>query len=400
MNLMQRLLATTALLLPAAGAAAAQSAPQTAEAAVTQDAAEYAKRYGVEEAEAIARLRTLEASVPATDRIRAEFGTRLAGLAIEHAPDLRAVVLLTGDTPVPPRVIAGPVPLPVEFRTGALVTREAVVMAMTVHQATLRASLIRPPAIGLDERTGEMVVYVSNADLRREGQEALTARIAALARVPVRVELAAGTPKNAALLGGGRVVGRPDPAGPRYICTTGFAVGDGVRSGVTTAAHCPDALSYTASDGTATPLDFAGQWGWGYRDVQVNTASEVPQPSIFADTAKTVIRPITAQRSRASTRAGDFVCHRGERTGYSCAEVLMTDFAPGGDLCGGDCLPTWVAVAGPGCGGGDSGSPVFAGTVALGILKGGTYRSDGSCVLYSYMAIDYLPEPWRLLFSR
>jgi hypothetical protein len=75
----------------------------------------------------------------------------------------------------------------------------------------------------------------------------------------------------------------------------------------------------------------------------------------------------------------------------------MTDFAPAGDLCGGACLPTWVAVAGPTCGGGDSGSPVFARTTALGILKGGTYRPDGACVMYYYMSLDYLPAPWRLL---
>ncbi|MFK9326040.1 hypothetical protein ACJEKX_23930, partial [Escherichia coli] len=89
----------------------------------------------------------------------------------------------------------------------------------------------------------------------------------------------------------------------------------------------------------------------------------------------------------ASTRAGDFVCHRGERTGYSCALVQLTDFAPAGDLCGGACLPTWVTVAGPTCKGGDSGSPVFSGTTALGVLKGASYRGDGSCVFYFYMSV-------------
>ncbi|WP_258168959.1 S1 family peptidase [Salmonella enterica] len=85
------------------------------------------------------------------------------------------------------------------------------------------------------------------------------------------------------------------------------------------------------------------------------------------------------------------------RTGYSCALVQLTDFAPAGDLCGGACLPTWVTVSGPTCKGGDSGSPVFSGTTALGVLKGASYRGDGTCVFYFYMSVDYLPQGWQLL---
>jgi hypothetical protein len=148
-------------------------------------------------------------------------------------------------------------------------------------------------------------------------------------------------------------------------------------------------------------LDFVGQWGWGYQDVQINVAPvSAPArfaPLFYADTAKTLARPVSTWRYRTSTRAGDFVCHRGERTGYSCAVVAMVDFAPAGDLCGGACLPTWVAVEGPTCQGGDSGAPVFEGSTALGIVKGGTYRRDGSCLFYYYMSTDYLPQGWTLL---
>jgi hypothetical protein len=94
---------------------------------------------------------------------------------------------------------------------------------------------------------------------------------------------------------------------------------------------------------------------------------------------------------------GDIVCHRGETTGYSCAEVEYVDFAPAGDLCGGACLPTWVAVKGPRCKGGDSGAPVFLGTKAFGIVKGGNYLPDGTCRFYYYMSTDYLPDGWTLL---
>ena len=185
----------------------------------------------------------------------------------------------------------------------------------------------------------------------------------------------------------------------RYLCTAGFVVTDGVRTGIATAAHCPDELSARDATGADIPLPFVGQWGWGNQDVQVN-ASPVPlDPVFYADAAKTISRPVLASRSHAGTRAGDVVCHRGERTGYSCSQVELTDFAPAGDLCGGACLPTWVTVAGPTCQSGDSGSPIFVGTTALGILKGGTYRSDGSCAFYFYMSTDYLPAGWRLLLA-
>jgi hypothetical protein len=56
-----------------------------------------------------------------------------------------------------------------------------------------------------------------------------------------------------------------------------------------------------------------------------------------------------------------------------------------------------VAVRGPKCRGGDSGGPIFAGTVAFGIIKGGHWGSGGRCSYYYYMSTDYLPGEWRLL---
>jgi streptogrisin C len=217
--------------------------------------------------------------------------------------------------------------------------------------------------------------------------------------VPVRLRVLDQVDVNlSAPEGGSRVEGVSPADGKRYLCTTAFTVTDGARYGVATAAHCVDELSYIDPQRVATPLSYVGQWGWGYQDVQIN-ASPTPLAGLFyADTARTIERPVTDQRTRDSTRAGDFVCHRGETTGYSCSVVDLTDFAPAGDLCGGACLPTWVTVAGPTCKGGDSGSPVFIGTTALGIVKGATYRG-GACVFYFYMSTDYIPQPWRLVIG-
>jgi hypothetical protein len=388
--------------------------------ALMQDAAEYARRFGVPFDEALRRLRAQGDSVPATDALRETFKNRWAGIAIEHLPTYRIVVLLTGTDPVPDQqVVAGGMTVQIVFRTGATATREAVLAAITAYQAKIHDSLPHPPGLGVDQRTGELVVMIASGDADLDRHGALRTRIAAMTDVPVRIDVVdrpvdmqaeiapaateVAPAPDGAIEGGGRVVGTVD--GKRYACTTGFVVSDGVRDGVVTAAHCPDTLSYVGkrpSDGSRQewPLDFVGQWGWGYQDVQVNvaTAPDISYaPLFYADTAKTIARPVATWRYRTSTRAGDFVCHRGERTGYSCAVVAMVDFAPAGDLCGGACLPTWVAVEGPTCQGGDSGAPVFEGSTALGIVKGGTYRRDGSCLFYYYMSTDYLPQGWTLL---
>ncbi len=427
-NFSVRWILAAALFALGAGPVSAAQMQQPVD-ALMQDAGEYATRFGVPFDEALRRLRAQGDSVPTTDALRETYKDRWAGIAVEHQPSYRFVVLLTGTDPVADQsVTAGGMVVPIVFHTGALATREAVLAAITAYQAKIRESLPHPPGLGVDQRTGELVVMIASgdADLDRDG--ALRMRIAAMTGVPVRIDVVDRPPVNmaqeqvapvpailpatvdsgaiegGAIEGGGRVVGTVD--GKRYACTTGFVVSDGVRTGVVTAAHCPDTLTYVGkrpSDGSRqeSPLEFVGQWGWGYQDVQLNvapaSAPAVFAPLFYADTAKTLARPVATWRYRTSTRAGDFVCHRGERTGYSCAVIAMVDFAPAGDLCGGACLPTWVAVEGPTCQAGDSGAPVFEGTTALGLVKGGTYRRDGTCLFYYYMSTDYLPQGWTLL---
>jgi hypothetical protein len=368
--------------------------------ALARDAAEYAKLFAVSQDEAERRLTAIEASVPITDEIEARYRDRVAGISIQHRPDFRINVYLTGSDPVPDeRLQLGAMTVPITFRTGARASRDRVIWAVTWHQAQIRAMFAKPPAMGLDPRTGELVVIIGSSEARN-GTEPLRQKVEAVAGVPVSIRVVDQVDVNlGAPAGGARLEGTSPADGKRYLCTSSFVVTDGTRYGVATAAHCLDQMSFIAPDRSEVPLDFVGQWGWGYHDVQIGTVAG-PLPGLFfADTAKTLERPVTGMRTRDQTRAGDFVCHRGERTGYSCAVVELTDFAPAGDLCGGACLPTWVTVSGPTCKGGDSGSPVFAGTTALGILKGATYRPDGTCAFYFYMSVDYLPQPWSLVLG-
>jgi hypothetical protein len=396
------IMAATAQDLPQSPAVTAPTGTplQTQAEALTQDAAAYAVLFGLSLAEAEQRLRAQEASVAITEALKATYRDRLAGVSIEQQPVFRIVVLLTGEQPVATRtVVADGLAVPVMFRTGAAATLDQLAAALKARQADLRAALAHPPGIGIDQRAGVLVIFVAGTDADAEDHDALTARLATIAGMPVRVQSIDRPSVDQAAEGGGRLVGRVAGDPHRYLCTAGFAVTNGERDGIATAAHCPDDLAYVDAAGRDHPMTFVGQWGWGFQDVQINASDEPLAPEIIVDTARTLSRPIVAQRAAAATRAGDVVCHRGERTGYSCGVVELTSFAPAGDLCGGACSPTWVTVAGPQCGGGDSGAPVFVATTALGILKGGSYRADGGCSFYFYMPLDYLPDGWHLLVA-
>ena len=438
------------LLVPVQATAAAQAPGTTSIAPATQapvdalmqDAGEYARAFGVTLDEAMHRLRAQTDSVPVTDALRETYRDRWAGIVVEHAPTYRIVILLTGSEPVADQsILAGGMVVPIVFRTGATVNRAAMLTTIATYQARIRAALPHPPGLGIDPRTGALLVMISGRDAQLDRDGSLRAKLETMTGVPVRIaaidapssaDMAQSLPAQSlptqqslapgiaapdvppaltplapvpvpvpALIvaGGARVVGTVD--GRRYACTTGYVVTDGTRSAIATAAHCPDTLDYVDARRATVPLDFVGQWGWGYQDVQINAppAGQTLAPQFYADTAKTLSRTVSTWRNRESTRAGDFVCHRGERTGYSCALVAMVDFAPAGDLCGGPCLATWVAVEGPVCKSGDSGAPVFDRTIALGLVKGGTYRRDGSCAFYYYMSTDYLPPGWSLAYA-
>ena len=367
---------------------------QTQAEALAEDALQYAARFGVTHDEARRRLKAQQASVAATDSIAREFAGRLAGMAVEHTPEYRIVVLLTGSDSVTGRNVAG---VPIVFRTGAKATHAKAIMALRQHLIDLRSDLPNARGAGYDQRTGEVVLLVTRADAERYGLAAIRARAEQVGGVPVRVVINELNESNLRVDGGGRVEGVSSITGRRSLCTTGFVVTEGTATAITTAAHCPDELTYVDRDGTTVSLPMIGAWGAAYQDVQINGSPDSPAPFFYSNRGAGTLRRLVSWRNVASTRAGDFVCHYGESSGYSCSTVELTDYAPPGELCGGPCSPTWVTVKGPGCIPGDSGGPVFSGAIAFGIAKGVNRTAAGQCLFYHYMSTDYLPPPWRLL---
>jgi streptogrisin C len=391
MSAMRLLLAV--LLIMVATTARTQPVQSQAE-ALADDAAQYAAQFGVSPDEALHRLRAQQESVGAVDSIAREFANRLAGISIQHAPDYRIVVLLTGSEPVAERSTAG---VPIVFKTGATATHGQAVAAMRKHLIDLHNELPGARGAGYDQRTGEVVLLVPRADAQRYGIDAIRARAEQVSGVPVRVVVNELIETNLSVVGGGRVEGMNLLTNRRNRCTTAFVVTNGEVAAITTAAHCPDDLTYYDRDDNPVTLPMIGSWGAAYQDVQINGSADAMQPLFYSNRGAGTLRRLVSWRNVASTRAGDFVCHYGESSGYSCATVELTDYAPPDALCGGPCSPTWVTVKGPNCIPGDSGGPVFSGSIAFGIAKGVNRSVSGECLFYYYMSTDYLPPPWRLL---
>ena len=373
------------------------AAPATTAGPLSQDAALYAAHYGVAPEEAASRLAAIEESHAATDAIARRFAGEVAGISVIHQPDLSIRVLLTGKRKVKPeRFVArdGRV-VPIAFLPGAAAGRGALVLAMRTKAAALGALVRASRGMGVDQRRGEVRLYLGNAPDDPKARAMLEAKAAAALGVPVRVSPADTRVFDFSVSGGGRVIG--EEGGKRFACTTGFLVTDGRRTAVTTAAHCPDELTYYAANGATQPLPYISQWGARAYDVQLNRLDTPAPATFFADRKAGQLRPVTSWRNRATIRAGDWLCHWGEKSGYACAEVELTDYAPPGALCAGPCEPLFTTLAGPRCGAGDSGGPIFIGTTAVGIIKGGSKAKGGAACNFSYFqSVDYLPPGWRL----
>jgi hypothetical protein len=397
---MQPYFAVLGFLLAASAAPAAEPLQLSPEQALAADAERYATAFGVTLEEAGRRLDQQRASISVSDALRVRYRSRLASISVVHRPDWHLLVRLTpGERPTDTIEQADGLPIPVHFVIEASATRETALRLLDHHRYLLPRLIPGYRGAGVDPRTGGLVVMQRpGADARSSSE--VEASLAARLGLPVRVRRLDALMQNSAAIGGGRVEGL-NAEGRRFRCTTGFVVRDGRGNyGITTAAHCPDTLHWRAPDGEERLLPMVGAWGAAQNDIQIHGGIGPAQPLVFSDRDKKVVRTVTSWATRPMTRPGDWLCLRGESSGYACSEVELTDFAPPSDLCGGLCTSSWVTMRGPECRRGDSGAPIFLGSVAYGTLKGGAYMSGGGCAFSYYQSVDYLPDGWRVLTAR
>jgi hypothetical protein len=401
--------------VPASPPAAAQQQPadqpdqvpvQTVEEAIAADAQWYARDQGVTHGEAVRRLRMQRVMGDLGERLRNAHKERLAGIVIEHKPVYRLRVRLTGDLPVAAQSHAmGGSELPVAFETGAKVTLAALRASLAKNHHALKGIFPTYAGVGIDESTSEIVItVVATTAAATAAANAKLPQALELLGVPARIEISPAYPTTLDVRGGSRIV-----SSTSRLCTTAFVVKHtSGTTGVTTAGHCDNSMTYYNPNGTSIPLTFyaGSEYYDPDQDVQVHTAANyLERPEFYWDDAKTTPRVLSGRRLKSSTFLGDNVCHRGETTGYSCGYVDKTDYAPANatnNLCGGQaCLPVFIRVSGGTneCAGGDSGGPFFASTVAFGITGGGTFDSTGRCLSAYYMSTDTISSGWSLLYG-
>ena len=219
------------------------------------DARSYASDYGVSFDEALRRLR-LQDDVGDLEALLAknEVAT-FAGLWIQHEPDFRIIVKLTDgrNETVRPYILGGALENLVDVGSAA------------TSLASLKAAQLQAVAAAnnLDIRVDSGInVFANRVELYAVDKTALDHALRA-ANIQLRAEV--------------EVVERGHlsrPAGNIYgglalsECTSGFSVQDSSGTkGITTAAHCPDELSY---EGTA--LSHQSGVEGGSADVQWHTA--------------------------------------------------------------------------------------------------------------------------------
>jgi hypothetical protein len=232
-----------------------------------------------------------------------------------------------------------------------------------------------PDVTGFDGRPGEdlLVVYIAGSEEKAEQLKATLRKLERVLGLTISLRPNMSRSVNMEYIQGGAVLQNTNS-----YCTTGFPVKHTAtgQKGITTAAHCPDALlygNYGQPSQFSTPLTFVAAIDDASHDVQWHTVgSHTPLMSVYAvSTSDYNTRSIMYMW--ASAEAGQELCFRGVRSGWSCGTVVSNKWNPG-IACGpGQVLPcasTWIRVEGLAlaCAPGDSGAAVVRGNNGHGIV--------------------------------
>jgi hypothetical protein len=417
--------------------------------ALAVDAKIYAENYGVSYDEAMRRLLIMLDTSNEIASIEQQEGSRLAGVYFDNGAQFGLKVRVVGDdAPASRRIIRKASKLQIKadkaarraerkaLRAQYKITDTEVEAAETAiqtdtiadvkflpkgrmrkaereRQVSAKIAVLkqRIPSFEMaydDEQTEETVVYVKSDDG--------TARVQAETALgtPVRIVVIPTGLQQTAVRGGSILRRMSDDS---WFCMTAFAAKRTSTGalGVLTAGHCIDGtpMKYVDVDGTRIN-NIAAVSGMSQNNATMDIAflsNPTAVAEFYADTTTTP-RGLTGTRARASTTAkagtvkGSFVCHLGQTSSsastliQSCGEVSSTSGA--GALGGSTFVVVSNTQSGAGttltsgqgtlrCSRGDSGGPVFAGTVAFGVQSACAWNDAGETItnILVYTSIDY-----------
>lgn len=335
---------------------------------IARDAAAYAEMFGVTPEEAQRRMVLMASVGPEVDEISRVHAARFAGAWIEHVPEFRVVVSLTGpdDAGVSGAKAAVSKVAEAETAFSATHTLNELLIGLEALTPTVQS---RHPDFGIGVNVMQNAVELSGPDvLSAEDLDSLSA----VAGVRLTHDVSPGVKP-------GHTYGGKGMRDPDDVCTSGFSVQDAVsgRSGILTAGHCFEAdATYVESSTIEYAADLGGKRLDANQDFAWYETGHDEYPKFWDGVT---LRDVTGTKARLEM-VGETVCHYGLKTGYSCGLVSDIHYRPSDVICGGvTCDPVWVKVSSVSgnlrCWFGDSGGPMFTSTVAWGIFSG--QSSDG-----------------------
>lgn len=289
----------------------------------------------------------------------------------------------------------------------------------------------------LDEIASEIVILIDAPSV-----DSANAIAAKALQVPFRVERRPGGIVPTAFRGG-QVTSIPDAP---WWCMTSFSAvhktaktpTGAAQTGMVTANHCyvraagrnqvmslkdpADNVSYVMNVGAFVATRIVGTLS--VDDIRFLYNNRVASSQFYFDNSGAV-RTVTGTRNRASTTiasgttAGSYVCHLGQASpvstvlSQSCGEVVSRTASLNYDQNGNPVAPTnngltvvvrnttsGVGTAAPTSGGtlkcyrGDSGGPVFAGTIAFGVVSSCTFTDLTETTAYElfYTSVDQFAD--------
>lgn len=357
-------LAASGLLASTAPATSAMPRP-----ALPRHVRDYAASYHVSGAEAARRLAYQQPAGELDAALARQLGATYAGLWLQHTPAFRVVVAVTDPAAV--------------RRVTATATSFREVLDVRVVRYSLRdlesAALAGSAAV---RRAG--FAATSETDVTRNRAVVSVADVAAVrragVRLPASVHLAVGLGSDFADMYAGLTI---------TGCTSGYTVRNGAGvQGVTTAAHCPNAQAYGTSAMTFQAERNSGDTDAQWHTLTTYTMRPWSKDGFTTEPTEPGYRSIRAVIGRDSQPVGGYVCKYGYITLYTCGTITTKTYQPDATMTTTlNPTPTYVRVHKDGttlADHGDSGGPVFFGTDAYGLVKGGELGD------FWYTAINYV----------
>lgn len=280
-------------------------APGLIEDAVGQDARWYAEAFGVTQDEAERRIRLEQEVGSIAQGLRETQPDRFAGMWQEHQPEYRIVAWYTGDEDglLPVLEIAGKSPIPIVIKTGAAHTlRELLAIQGQVGKRFPEA------ATGIDERGNRVNVALMPGDDNVGRESELAAELQAEYGVGFDVSSQAEMEENQSTYGGKRST--YDNTYAHLECTTGFTVSNSAgATGVLTAAHCANSLTYWESSAQSYATTFVSQLLDATHDAQWSSVVGTEYPYFWSGSG---LYPLSGTVSRSTLRLDQAICHYGE----------------------------------------------------------------------------------------